>query len=173
MKYTNRKINNNNIKKILCHHIVTTNHCSYGDKCMYAHSLEEQVVDDDRKYAFEILTSNKKLSHIDLHENIQLYRSLLSLTRLCSGCIDKTCTGGINCKYGACLKKYHICINDLHDGNCNEKCGSIHLTLRGLKPLYKKSSSENLSNDDDMSDLSIDSIIEQQYDEFEESIFEC
>lgn len=126
-----------NRKKLLCNNMIGTGYCCYGNLCTYAHSLEEQHIDQNRKLAYDILFTNKDLSYINLQENtyVPLYRSLLSLTKLCE---REKCAGGYNCKFGACgSKKYHVCIKDLNYGNClKDVCGCVHLTDRGLKPFY-------------------------------------
>lgn len=126
---------NKNIKKILCHNMITLGSCCYGNKCLYAHNLTEQSIDSNRKDAYEILLSSEEI-HVDLRKNHSLYRSLMGLTKMCEKCEKNTCTGGYNCKFGACSKKYCVCIQDLDYGNCAGKCGCVHLTDRGLKPFY-------------------------------------
>jgi hypothetical protein len=127
-----------NQKKLLCKNIINQKICSYGNKCHFAHNLEEQNVNSKRKYAYSILTLND-LSHISLDENFTLYKSLLELTFICKDCITNKCSGGYNCKFGTCLSKYHVCNNDLIDGNCtNANCTKIHLTKKGLIPYNKK-----------------------------------
>lgn len=124
---------NRNIKKVLCQNMITTGICSYGNKCDFAHRLEEQNIDDNRKDAYGILFCNSDLSNINLHQEYSLYKSLLGLTKLCE---KYKCTGGYNCKWGVCEKKYQICIKDLNYGNCIGKCEFVHLTKRGLVPFY-------------------------------------
>lgn len=185
---------NQNLKKILCHNMITSNICSYGNKCLYAHSLDEQRIDTDKKLAYELMFTSNDLSHIDLQKDIALYRSLLRLTKMCENCDNKKCTGGYNCKFGACAKKYHICIKDLNNGDCNGNCDCVHLTKRGMKPLYydhaKISSGQyicgtllsaefikNLETsseqvEDLLSNISLDSDTTNNSDECEQSIFE-
>lgn len=127
------KRENRNFKKILCNNMIESGSCPYGIKCVYAHSLDEQNIDANRRDAYSILTSTDKIS-VDLQRDLYLYRSLLGLTNMCEKCSKNMCTGGYNCKFGACAKKYHVCIKDLQTGDCMEKCGCVHLTDRGLKP---------------------------------------
>ena len=83
--------------------------------------------------------SDSDLSHINLRENTELYRTMLELTRYCKNCSNNFCIGGYNCKSGVCDKKYCICINDLNHGCCNNvNCNNIHLSKRGLKPFHDK-----------------------------------
>jgi hypothetical protein len=89
----------------------------------------------------DILESNNDLSQINLNSYINkiLMKELITFTKLCNNCVLQKCTGGYNCKYGACLTKYHICYDDLNYNNCNDiNCQKIHLTKRNLKPIYNK-----------------------------------
>ena len=138
-------INNNKITKnrILCFNMLNSNNCSYFDKCIYAHSLEEQTVDQNRQEALNILKM-EDLKNCDLIKNYNLKTNLLVLTKLCNDCINKVCPGGYNCKYGACNKEILICNNDFYKGDCknfieNNKCiNGVHLTLYNLVPLVKQ-----------------------------------
>jgi len=190
-KRDNKKINteiikdNKNLKKILCYNIITNNVCNYGNKCLYAHTLTDQNIDRKRKIAYDIIINKKNLDKINLKINYNLYTTLLELTKVCELCINNKCTGGYNCKYGSCLKKYCICLKDINYGNCKDKCGLIHLTEYGLNPYYEKEKSEHIlkdvikekydeqtdeqSDDDDLS-FSDDSV--EIIDEFNVSIFE-
>ncbi len=188
--------NNKNVKKILCKNVVTSNVCGYGNKCLYAHKLEEQSIDNERKHAYEILMGTDDLSNIDLQKDHSLYRSLLGLTTLCAECDKNKCTGGYNCKYGACMKIYHVCQRDLNYGDCLTSCGKVHLSKRGLKSFYVGSSTKQLNNQniqgtllspdffrrfdtqsnkdddlDDLSDISENSSESDQTDECDQSIF--
>jgi hypothetical protein len=147
-------INDNSLsKKILCNNILSYNICKYGTNCIYAHSLEEQYIMDDRKYIIELIISNKKLNNINLLDN-RLLDSLLIFTKLCYNCIEKKCVGGYNCKYGACGIHCCICYEDFIYGTCQKiKCNFIHLTYRNLVPYItqkknaKKKFSEYKSHD--------------------------
>ena len=134
-----------NRKKLLCVNVLKCGECDYGSKCMYAHSRDEQQIDEHRKRAYDILNSTSDLSGINFQENIQLYKTLKDLTRIC----DKDlCTGGYNCKHGVCVnKKYHVCLKDIEHGDCTDnECNKIHLTNRGLKPYYKHNKMNNANN---------------------------
>ena len=191
---------NKNLKKILCHNIITSGSCGYGNKCLYAHDLSEQNMDTVRKKAYEILLSKGDLSNIDLQKDFGLYRALLGLTKICEQCDKNKCTGGYNCKFGACSKKYHICIRDLNYGDCMHNCGCIHLSDRGLKHFFttfvksvNNNVVENISggtllssdffknlndnyqkncDDDILSDITDDSDSENLSDECNQSIFD-
>lgn len=123
-----------NFKKILCKNINSVGKCIYTNKCLYAHSLDDQNVEPIRAMAYKMIKSNDDLSEIDLTKNKQLYSNLLTLTKLCQHCEQGICTGGYNCKHGACDKIYVVCQTDLTKGTCEGKCGYIHLTNKGLVP---------------------------------------
>lgn len=128
-----------NHKKILCHNMILYNKCDYGNKCLYAHSLEDQNVDTIREYAYKIIKSDNDLSMINLNKDKELYRTLLSLSKPCQDCINHKCTGGYNCKYGTCDTIYTVCENDLIVGICKDtECNNIHLTERNLRPFFMK-----------------------------------
>jgi len=130
---------NKGVKKIMCRNIIHHGNCSEGSNCHFAHSLDEQVVDAEKRIAYDLIDSEKSLSNINLNSDKQLYDSLKVLTVLCPKCIEKHCSGGYNCRNGACDKKYWICNRDLNYGFCNDQnCELIHLSKRGLKPYYKK-----------------------------------
>ena len=136
-----------NRKKILCHNIIFNKQCHYYNTCVYAHNLSEQNVEQKKKIAYNILKSKKSLSNVNLKTNTELYKTLIELTKLCNKCDTNLCIGGYNCKYGACLKKFVVCANDLNYGQCtNQNCKFIHLTNRGLIPYY-----EHIEEDDNKS----------------------
>ena len=130
----NDKYKNDNYKKILCKNINSIGKCIYTNKCLYAHSIDEQNMEPIRVIAYDMIKKNDDLSHIDLTKNKQLYNNLLALSKVCQQCDEGTCTGGYNCKHGACDKIYVICQIDLNKGTCEGGCGKIHLTKKGLTP---------------------------------------
>jgi hypothetical protein len=140
-------MNDNNLRKIICFNIIKQKKCNYGNKCMYAHSLEEQKVDQYRIMAYKILKSKSNLSNLNLLEDEKLYETLIQLTKVCSMCVKGFCSGGYNCRNGAINHSYKICYIDLVSGNCkNINCDSIHLTLRNLVPYNtQKNNFNNLS----------------------------
>jgi len=132
-------LNSRNEKRILCQNMIMHGKCNYGNKCVFAHNLDEQNVDEMRKQAYSMIKESKDLSNIILKKNYYLYKTLLELTKICENCSKHTCTGGYNCTHGACLEKYVICSKDLNYGTCKghidePKCMYIHLTDKGLKP---------------------------------------
>lgn len=125
-----------NHKKILCNNILKYEYCNYGFKCLYAHSLDEQNVEPIRKKAYDIIKSPKITDEMNIKNDTELIKILLSLTKVCEECINRTCPGGYNCKYGVFSKKYQLCYNDLMYGRCvNTSCVLIHLTQKGFIPL--------------------------------------
>lgn len=151
-KYYNKKKNINkknnydlklNHKKIMCQNIINNNCCIYQDKCLYAHSLQEQKIDIKRKKIYELLDSTDDLSNIEPYKYKELYKELQIFTKLCNDCMNNKCTGGFNCKFGAPLIKYLVCYDDLNYGNCTDnECTKIHLTKRALKPQYNNISTK-------------------------------
>ena len=148
--------NNNNKKKILCYNILNKGSCSYGSKCVYAHSIEEQNINNNLLDAYNIIKNNFSLENIDIINNKKLFNALLHITKLCTLCIKGICPGGLNCKFGTCSKKYQVCKYDLLNGNCPDKesyCKLIHLTDRCLIPYniqknryYNKNNNESTNN---------------------------
>ena len=51
MIYNNVFDNNLYHKKILCNNFLNSITCKYGNKCAYAHSYDEQILDYPRKLA--------------------------------------------------------------------------------------------------------------------------
>lgn len=130
---------NNNMKKILCNNIISGKKCNYGNKCLYAHSLDEQNVNPIRAKVYDILSKNNDLSDINLIEDNKLYEALCQLTKVCSSCERQICNGGKNCRNGAISKTFKICYDDLVYGNCKyAKCNFVHLTNRGLVAYLKQ-----------------------------------
>jgi Zinc finger C-x8-C-x5-C-x3-H type (and similar) len=137
----------NSFKKILCYNIIYNGSCKYGDKCLYAHSLEDQNINKNRKEVYDILKSNDDLSYINLRENYELYKTMIEMTKYCKNCNNNLCKGGYNCKSGVYDKKYCICINDLNYGFChNYNCNFMHLSKRGLKPYYDEKNKKKINN---------------------------
>lgn len=129
--------------RILCFNMLNSDTCSYENKCLYAHTLDEQTVDKNREKALNVLKMNN-LKNIDLVMNKDLKNNLTVLTKLCNDCINNTCPGGYNCKYGACNKDVLICNADFRRGDCknyikDNKCiNGFHLTLKNFVPLVKQ-----------------------------------
>lgn len=147
-KNNNNNTNNNSQgiskNRILCFNMLNSGECSYSFKCLYAHSLNEQYINNDRKKALDLLNGHYDLTDIDLINNTELQENLSALTKMCDNCIVKVCPGGYNCKFGACHKNVLICNADFQKGDCknfieNGKCiNGFHLTLRNLVPYIKQ-----------------------------------
>jgi hypothetical protein len=153
-KYDSNESENNNdknsFKKILCYNIIYNGSCKYGDKCLYAHSLEDQNINKMRKEVYDILKCDSDLSAINLKEDYELYKTMLEMTKYCKNCNNNMCKGGYNCKSGVYDKKYCICINDLNYGYChNYNCNFIHLSKRGLKPYYDNKKKQTITKSQD------------------------
>jgi hypothetical protein len=152
-------LNDNNLikKKMLCQNYINNNSCSYGVNCVYAHGINEQIMEPNRKKAYDILnniinnlyvtnsTNNdfENINNIDLYnidlskpENSDLANTFLLMTKLCNNCVTNTCPGGYNCKWGVIDYKYIICYRDLNGIKCN--CNYIHLSNYGIKPIKKE-----------------------------------
>lgn len=127
--------NNPNYKCLLCQNMFITNKCIYNNRCLFAHSEEEQVINSTRKYIMDILNDNKNIN-ANLLKNESVYRELLVLTKECE--IHKNnsfCKGGNNCNEGYHNLKYSICKDDLIDGMCtNMECKHNHITSKGIHP---------------------------------------
>jgi hypothetical protein len=131
-----------NIKKILCYNILNSNKCAYGNKCMFAHSLEEQKKDNYREFLINVILKSNDLSNINICEDSKLLCELLIFTKECKNCLIKKCNGGYNCKYGTCVSDLKICKNDLITGKCKKEinkenlcCSNgLHLTEKKIIP---------------------------------------
>lgn len=134
LKIQQNDIRCGNYKKILCKNINSIGRCIYTNKCLYAHSLDEQNVESIRRTAYDVIKKSDDLSNIDLSKSKHLYTHLQTLSKLCQHCEEGSCTGGYNCKHGACDKIYVICQTDLNKGTCEGGCGKVHLTKKGLVP---------------------------------------
>ncbi len=110
--------NKDNYKKLLCYNIVNNCKCVYKNKCMFAHTLDEQVKEPIRQYIHNMLYEWDDLSEINLNEDKNLLDELILLTKECKNCMGKKCPGGYNCKFGVCLRENKICFNDMMYGKC-------------------------------------------------------
>lgn len=152
-----------NEKRLVCFSIINNESCIYGYNCTYAHSLDEQIVDPDKKFIYEIVLDQTLMNFFSITnpKTDEIYKQLLFLTHLCEKCVGKKCTGGYNCRNGVCNPSLKLCKNDLLTGECLNKVVEIeidpltlkkikvdkcvyrgcinghHLTDRGLVPYYK------------------------------------
>lgn len=111
--------------RILCKSIIGPKNekCRYSDNCIYAHDLEQQIVDELNKSAYDAILFSDDLSNILLTEPDYsiVFKKLFSLTNLCDACLSRKCSGGFNCKYGSPHKDFLICKTDFLQGSCREK----------------------------------------------------
>lgn len=146
-------------KKILCFNITNNIICTYGQKCMYAHSLNEQKIEPMRHKVYTILKNNNDLSKLNLINDPKLLDTMLQLTKICIMCVKNSCPGGYNCRNGAINTKFRICYDDLIYGKCKRlNCTSVHLTSRNLVPynVQKQSHDDKTHNDKTHDDKSYD-----------------
>jgi len=139
-----------NIKKLLCYNIVNYSKCLYRNKCLFAHSLEDQKKDTSRQYIYDMIYTIEDLSNINIYNDKTLFDEINIYTKECKNCISKKCPGGYNCKFGACTKDIKICYNDIMYGKCYnilrqentnnliiKRCiHGVHLTEKNLIPYY-------------------------------------
>jgi hypothetical protein len=149
----------NNIKKLLCYNTIKNIPCTYKSKCLFAHDLDEQQKDFYREMVCKIITEYEDLSEINIFDDSELLSNLMIYTHECSNCINNQCSGGYNCKYGACLIDLKICYQDLFYGKCcnelnkNNKCvDGHHLTEKGIIPYNQHLIARNIN----IKDLSFD-----------------
>ena len=121
-------------KRLLCFSLINEEKCKYGKRCIYAHTKEEQIIDDSRQKAYDLLKADD-LSKVTMEE----YTLLLSLVHLCEKCLENKCTGGYNCRNGAHSLEVKLCKRDFCTGTCNlNDCPNvIHLPNKGLVPYNK------------------------------------
>lgn len=156
-----------NQKRLICFSTINDEKCSYGNSCTYAHSLEEQVIDEEKKFVYQIIIDKNLMNFFSITnpKTDEIYKQLLFLTNVCDTCLSKKCTGGYNCRNGINNLSLKVCKNDLLTGGCLNKIIDIsidekiiekicsenveicpkykgclnghHLTLRNLVPYYK------------------------------------
>lgn len=154
-------------KRLICFSTIHNESCEYGPSCTYAHSYDQQVIDEEKKFIYQIIFDNNLMNFFSMTnpKTDDIYKHLLFLTHLCDNCINKKCTGGYNCRNGASMPSLKICKNDLLTGECLnknidinidaslmekldfdnfKKCHTYkgyinghHLSLHGLIPYYK------------------------------------
>jgi hypothetical protein len=154
-----------NEKRLLCFSVLNNQICSFRNKCTYAHDLDEQIIDIDRKFVYQIVLDNNLMDFFSITnpKTDEIYKALLLMTQVCDNCINGRCTGGYNCKHGVLDTSLKLCKNDLMMGECINKIQTInvnplifekidnitksteykgclnghHLTFRGFLPYYK------------------------------------
>lgn len=154
-----------NQKRLICFSILSNEQCNYGLNCTYAHNLEEQVIDPDKKFIYQIVLDEQLMNFFSPTnpKTDDIYKHLLFITRICDKCCLNKCTGGFNCRHGINDLSLKLCKNDLLTGQClNKQCeitinpmilnkiddvrhptkyigcmNGHHLTTRDLIPYYK------------------------------------
>lgn len=126
------EISDDKKKTVMCSNILMYGKCKYNDKCDYAHTLSEQIVEPIRRLIYDILMDqNLKIDMKQIDDKV--YNILLQFTNICNECSNNKCAGGMNCRYGVFDKRYQVCIDDLREGVCyTVTCNKLHLTTRGL-----------------------------------------
>ena len=102
-----------NYKKILCYNILNKKICSYGDKCLFAHNLKEQIININKKKIIDMILNDNNLAYFNICEDDDFYKELLVFTVKCNKCYENICNGGYNCKNGVCCDNLLICKDDL------------------------------------------------------------
>ena len=129
--YSVKKILSSSIKKrLLCFSVIHNTPCKFRssdsrmneqhDGCTYAHTLDEQLIDYDRKFIYQITLDKYLMNFYSIAnpKTDELYRQMIGMTYLCKKCQQNKCTGGYNCKHGANIPDLKICKNDLLTGQC-------------------------------------------------------
>lgn len=136
-------------KKILCCKTIKHHKCNYQNKCMFAHSLDEQKKEPMRATIHDLITGTTSLKDIDIFTDKDVFSELMIHTKLCKKCVFNACAGGWNCKFGACVTSHLICSSDLLFGNCLNNVGcpfGVHLTKRGLIPYNTRALTDTITS---------------------------
>lgn len=124
-----------NQKKLLCFSLINNIVCGYNEKCSYAHSLKDQVIDPERKFIYQLILNKsvtltpKYLNSFPSSSIEIIYKQFSFMSYLCKKCKHNKCTGGYNCKNGALCKELKICKNDVLTGECNNEKIEIHVDM--------------------------------------------
>lgn len=107
-------------KRLICFSTINDEECSYGHKCIYAHSLTEQSIDTNRKLLYKIILDEHLMAMFpsSSYDAEYTYNQLMFATYLCKKCKDNKCTGGYNCKHGVNMTELKICRDNLMTGHC-------------------------------------------------------
>lgn len=116
-------------KRLICFSIINNEKCIYGSNCTYAHSLDDQKMDPDRLYLYQIVVDKNLMNFYSLinPKTDEIYNQLLFMTNICDKCLSKQCTGGYNCRHGICDRNLKLCKNDLLTGQCLNKLITINI----------------------------------------------
>ena len=122
------KSNDINKKKLICFSVINNEICNYGNNCVYAHSYKEQIIDYEKKIIYQIIFDKNLMNFFSQDNKIdEIYNKLLFYTNICNNCMIKKCTGGYNCRNGACETFLKLCKNDLLTGECHNNLVNINI----------------------------------------------
>lgn len=105
-----------NGKKLMCRSMTAHKYCIRMHDCSYAHTLEEQQLDPAKLLTIQLML-NREMIH-PVHQIDRIYQESLSMSRLCDGCHNGDCTGGYNCRNGACHRELLVCCDDIYNQSC-------------------------------------------------------
>lgn len=110
--------------------------CCHGPKCSYAHSLEEQRIDEKKLSIYRSILDKDQTLAIseDPASYAEIYRGFIAASSICERCYSGECTGGYNCRNGACCHDLLICRDDLLTGCCTNE---IHLSKLSSRTIEK------------------------------------
>lgn len=119
--------NHYNEKRLICFSSINGEKCSYGLNCTYAHSLADQIIDEEKKFIYQIILDKNLMNFFSMTnpKTDEIYKHLLFMTHLCDNCNNGKCTGGYNCRNGVCHLALKLCKNDLLTGECLNKIVEI------------------------------------------------
>lgn len=131
------KPTHSNEKRLICFSIINNEKCNYGSNCTYAHSLDEQVIDEDKKFIYQVVFDEKLMNFFSMTnpKTDEIYKQLLFLTHICDNCANNKCTGGYNCRNGVNNPSIKLCKNDLLTGECLNKIINISVNESIIKKL--------------------------------------
>ena len=125
-------------KRLICFSSINSDDCTYGNNCTYAHTLDEQKIDDDRIFLYQIILDKNLMNFFSPYnpKTDEIYKYLLFFTQVCDNCTKNKCTGGYNCRHGVCNNSLKICKNDLLTGQCLNKLVNIKIDKSITNKIY-------------------------------------
>lgn len=126
-----------NEKRLICFSILNNETCGYGSNCTYAHSIDEQIIDLDKRFIYQIVLDKNLMNFFSLTnpKTDEIYKNLLFISHICENCSNKKCTGGYNCRNGVSNSSLKICKNDLLTGECLNKVINLNIDRSVLKKI--------------------------------------
>lgn len=126
-------------KRLICFSVINKTKCNYQEKCIYAHSLEEQYVDEDKFFFYQIVLDKNLMNFFSLTnpKTDDIYQCLFLFTQICNKCLTNKCTGGFNCRNGICHPSLKICRNDFLTGQCSNNIVKIEIDNRIIHKFEK------------------------------------